>query len=83
MIGTVFAILGALLVATSITLVRYRYITGQSLTFAKLQISGSLLFIASTYWHFHIGVILINSFITVVCLHSTWQNRKNKTKPKK
>ena len=78
MIGTILALLGAFIITISLTLVRYNWVAGNSHTFAIYQSTGSLCLICSTYWHFHIGVLIINTYITLICFHTILRNSRRK-----
>ena len=81
-LGHLLSLLGTCFVLLPLTLVRYHYIDGNSTHFALLYTIGSLLLIASTYWLFHVGVIIVNVVCTITCLHTSYLNRRQATQTK-
>lgn len=78
MIGSIIAVVGALCIVTSLTLVRYRYVSGNSHRFAALQIVGASSLIISTYWQFNLGTLLLESYCVVINIHTMFLNKRRK-----
>lgn len=75
-IGSIVATSGAIFIVVSLTLVRYRYIDGNSHRFAILQIIGAALLGASVIWQFNIGTLLLESYCVLINAHTIIRNRK-------
>lgn len=75
-IGSIVATLGAIFIVASLTLVRYRYIDGNSHGFAALQMVGATLLGLSVIWQFNIGTLLLESYCVLINAHTILRNRK-------
>lgn len=76
MLGTIIATLGAICIVTALTLVRYRYVSGNSHTFAILQAIGSGALAISTIWQYNIGTLILETYCVIINLHTIYLNIK-------
>ncbi len=74
--GSFLAVFGSVLICLTLTLLRYGIISGNSVWFAIYQSVGSCALLLSTFWQFHIGVIIMNSYIVIICLHTVYKNSR-------
>ncbi len=78
--GSIIAILGSLCIIGSLTLVRYRYVSGNSHTFAILQAIGAATLALSTIWQFNLGTLVLESYCVLISLHTIYLNVRRKQK---
>ena len=76
--GGLIAFIGALLIIVALILVRYRYVSGNSKTFALLQALGSLLLLVSMFWQFNLGTLFLQLFVIAIMVHSMYLNSRKK-----
>lgn len=78
MLASLIATAGSICIITALTLVRYRYISGNSHTFAMLQAVGSAGLAISTIWQFNIGTLILETYCVLINLHTIYLNWKRK-----
>lgn len=74
--GGIISTIGAIFIVISLTLVRYKKISGNSDAFAGLQILGASCLAISTYWQFNLGTLLLQLYCVIISLHSAFLNRR-------
>jgi hypothetical protein len=78
MLPSIIATLGSICIITALTMVRYRYISGNSHLFAILQAIGSAGLAVSTIWQFNIGTLILESYCVIINVHTIYLNWKRK-----